>query len=113
VSLLSGGPFTPGNSRVMLVDPATGNSSIFIAYLNSTIDVLFRVKGDGSGQFLVLEFSTSLATGAAGRVKNYDTPVGQVLVDNIRAPSSMALDGTNLYITSRADGTVLVVDIGQ
>ncbi len=115
VTLLTGGPFTPGDSRVMIVDPATGDSNVFIALLSSTIDVLFRVKQNGAGQFLVLEFSANLLGGAAGRVKVYDSPQGQVLVDNLKTPSSMTLDAAtgNLYITDRTDGTVLMANVGQ
>jgi hypothetical protein len=113
VTLLSGFPFTPGDSRVLAVDPATGNSSLFIGFLSSTIDVLYRTLQSGATQFLVLEISTNLLGGGAGRLMNYDTPLGQVLVDNLTTPSSMALDGANLYITDRTDGTVVVVNIGQ
>jgi len=113
VSLLTGFPFTPGDSRVMLIDPTTGTSSVFIGLLSSAIDVLPRTKANGSTEFLVLEYSANMLAGAPGRVKSYDTPIGQVVVDNLTTPSSMVLNGSTLYITDRSEGTVLSVDLGQ
>lgn len=115
VSLLSGAPFVPGASRIMDVDPATGKSSLFIALLSSAIDVLYRTKADGSPQFFVLEYSRNLVGGAPGRVLVYNSPIGQELVGGLDGPTNMALDNSTgtLYITSRTDGTVLQVDVGQ
>jgi hypothetical protein len=122
VSLLSGAPFAPGASRIMAVDPATGNASLFIAVLTSTIDTLFRRRPDGSGQWLALEYSLDLPAGRTppvpGRLLNFEIapgPYNQVLIDNLTSPSAMAFDPStgNLFITDRADGTVLVANIGK
>jgi hypothetical protein len=115
VSLLSGFPFAPGASRIMAVDPATGDSTLFISLLSSAIDVVYRSKSDGSPEFFVLEYSQNLLGGAAGSLRVYDTPVGKELVGGLPGPTSMALDEStgNLYITSRTDGTVLKVNVGM
>jgi len=113
VSLLSGAPFVPGQSRIMAVDPATGNSSVFIAELSSATDVLYRQKADGTSQWLVLQYSKQLLAGAPGNLLSYTSAQGQVLTDNIPSPTSMTLDaGGNLYITDRANGKVLLVHVG-
>jgi hypothetical protein len=113
VSLLSGGPFVSGASRVMEVDPATGAATPFITILTSTIDVLKRVKANNAPQFLVLEYSLALPQGQPGRLLVYDSPAAQILVDSLPSPSAMAFDGTTntLYITSRGNGTVLMMSL--
>jgi hypothetical protein len=113
VSLLSGGPFVSGASRVMEVDPATGAATQFITMLTSTIDVLKRVKANNAAQFLVLEYSLALPQGQPGRLLVYDGSAAQILVESIPSPSAMAFDDTtnNLYITSRGNGTVLMMSL--
>jgi len=115
VSLLSGAPFLPGTSRIMQVDPATGGATTFIAALSSAIDVLYRQKADGSYQFFVLEYSAALGAQAPGRLRVYTSPAGQVLVNGLTTPTSMALDPAtgNLYIVDRSEGTVLQVNAGK
>lgn len=117
VSLLSGAPFVPGASRIVLVDPATGNATTFIAVLSSAIDIQFRIKQDGSGQWFVLEYSNALTANppGPGRLLAYTNPVGQILMSNLKGPTSMVLDGSagTLYLTSRSDGTIVKVNVGQ
>jgi hypothetical protein len=115
VSLLSGGPFVSGASRVMEVDPATGAATQFITLLASSIDVLQRVKANNATQFLVLEYSLALLQGQPGRLMFYDTGVGQIMADNLPTPSAMAFDAatSNLYITSRGNGTVLMINLDK
>ncbi len=115
VSLLSGVPFVEGASRVMEVDPATGAAAPFITLLASTIDVLHRTKANGAWQFLALEYSVALVQGKPGRLLVYDTAAGRIMADNLPTPSAMAFDQStgNLYITSRGDGTVLMINLGN
>ena len=122
VSLLSGAPFAPGASRIMAIDPATGNATVFVAILTSTIDTLFRRRADGSSQWLALEYSLDLPAGrtppVAGRLLSFETATGlynKVVVDNLTSPSAMAVDPStgNLFITDRIEGTVLVANIGK
>jgi hypothetical protein len=115
VSLLSGAPFVPGVSRIVAVDPATGATGLFIGGLASTIAILYRSKADGTSQWFALEYSLALTAGAPGRLLVYNSPQGQTLVDGLVGPSSMALDPTagNLYITTRSDGKVLMLNVGQ
>ena len=117
VTLLSGVPFVPGTSRVMELDPATGNSTLFIAALSSTTDLLFRVRANGRGQWFVLQYSLALSATppAPGRLLVYDTPAAQVLLDGLKTPTGMALDETtgDLYVLDRGDGTVLKVNVGN
>jgi hypothetical protein len=41
--------------------------------------------------------------------------VGKVVVDGLNAPTSLALDSTagKLYISSRTDGKIMQVSVGQ
>jgi hypothetical protein len=116
VSLLAGAPFVPDTSRIVSVDPATGNTQLFIALLSSTIDTLFRVKADGSKQWFALEYSLALTATppAPGQLVVYNSEIGQVFVDNLNTPTSLALDATtgNIFITDRSDGTILVLNGG-
>ncbi|MEO8596893.1 MAG: ScyD/ScyE family protein [Candidatus Solibacter sp.] len=116
VSFLTGFPFTPGDAKVLLVDPATGATAPFISWLNSTIDVAYRPRAAGSRpQFWALEYSTNMLAGAPGRVLQYDSAEGTVLVDGLKGPSSLAIDSTagKLYIASRSEGKIYSVNIGQ
>ena len=115
VSHLTGVPFVPELSRVMIVDPKTGVAGPFITALSSAIDVLFRVRANGTWQFFTLEFSLGLTTGRPGRLRQYESPSGVTLSDALVTPSSMALDPANgnLYITSKAAGNIVFVNVGR
>ena len=109
VTLLTGFPFTPGDSRVMIVDPQTGTTTPFIFGLSSAIDIAYRARPNGDRpQFFVLEYSAALASNQPGRVRVFNSPTGQILASGINGASSLALDTTNnkLYIASRTDGTI-------
>jgi hypothetical protein len=99
----------------MSVDPSTGKSDLFLSLLSSTIDTLYRIKADGSNQWFALQFSKNLGSNAPGSLIVYDSWQGQVLIDNLITPSSMALDSATgkLYITDLGEGTVLVADVGR
>jgi hypothetical protein len=102
VSFLTGFPFVPGNSFVLAVTPATGATEPFIASVTSTVDVLWRPKADGTRQFFTLEFSTNQSANPAppGRLIRYDSPAGQVVAADLRAPVSLAYDADSkdLYV---------------
>jgi hypothetical protein len=118
VSLLSGGPFLPGVSRIKTVDPVTGDQSDFITGLRTAIDVL-PVREHRDIDYLVLENNFAPAppfppTGAG--VKLFETPgssgtlVSGCMLDR---PTSMSLDrksGT-LYVTELLQGTVVKVPL--
>jgi hypothetical protein len=116
VTFLTGFPFSNGDAKVLLVDPATGATAPFISWLNSAIDIVYRPRGAGEHpQFFVLEYSTNFLAGAPGRILDYTQPVGKVVVDGLNAPTSLALDSTagKLYISSRTDGKIMQVSVGQ
>jgi len=117
VTLLSGFPFTPGDSQVVLVDPTTGSIAPFINFQSSVIDIVSRPRSGTRPQFFELEYSANLsaATPAPGRILQYDTPAGTVLADGLNGPTSLALDTTAgmLYVASRTDGTILQINVGQ
>jgi hypothetical protein len=111
VTLLSGAPFVGGQSRVVLVDPATGTQSLFIALLTSAIDVGFVPQPGARPVFYVLQYSSSLATGGPGQLVRYDTTAGRVYVDNLKGPSSMAIDTSTgtVFVAERSAGDILAV----
>src|SRR5581483_3431333 len=111
VTLLSGAPFVSGQSRVILVDPATGSQSFFVALLNSAIDIGYVPQQADRPIFYVLQYSSALAKGGPGQLLRYDTPVGRVYVDNLKGPSSLVADpatGT-VYVSERGGGDVLMI----
>ena len=107
VSLLSGAPFVPGASRVMLVDPKTGDYRELIGSLSSTIDVL--PQGKLVSNLFVLEYSANLNTGAPGRLSVFGFNGKQVLSDSLTTPSSMAIDESrgSIFVSDRMDGTII------
>lgn len=115
VTLLTGFPFTPGQSRVMRVDPLTGESAPFIVGLNSAIDIAVRQVRDARPQFWVLEFSAnqSARPALAGRLLRYDTALGTVVLNDLMTPTSMALDAQSgdLFITEMGPGDIKQVNI--
>ena len=116
VTFLTGFPFSPGDSKVLMLDPATGNSTPFISWVNSTMDIAWRPREAGSRpQFWTVEFSTNMLANAPGRLLQFDTAVPTVIASGLATPTSLALDQANgkLYISTRADGKVLVVDVGK
>ena len=94
VSLLTGFPFPPGNSRVMIVDPAAGTSQQFMFDLNSVTDVLWRPRPNARPQFFVLEFSANQSATPAppGRLLRFDTENATVAAAPLITPVSMAFD---------------------
>ena len=115
VTFLSGFPFTPGDSKVVLVDPATRNVAPFINFQSSIIDIVYRTRSIPQSQFFEVEYSANLSTGQPGRVLQFDSPAGTVLADGLNGPSSLALDTSagTLYIASKTDGTILKINVGQ
>jgi hypothetical protein len=75
VTLLTGFPFTPGNSKVMSVDPATGEAQPFLENLSAAIDIAPRVRFLRTTEFLVLEYSSNFLQGGAGRVRRSRPPL--------------------------------------
>jgi hypothetical protein len=118
VSLLSGGPFLPGVSRVKAVDPVTGDQADFLTGLRTAIDVLPVHEGDDT-DYLVLENNFAPAppfppTGAS--IRRFEMPGGSSAVVSgctMHRPTSMSIDrktGT-VYVTELLLGTVVTVPL--
>lgn len=110
VTLLSGFPFTAGNSKVMAVDPATGQTSVVLDNLTSSIDVAFRTRFFGGVETYVLEFSNDLENHGPGRLRSFANGTSTVVADNLPGPSSMVLDGNTFYIATKA-GIIFTLDV--
>jgi hypothetical protein len=118
VSLLSGGPFIPGLSRVKTVDPVTGAQSDFLTGLRTSIDVLPVVAG-GDTDYLTLQNNFAPAppwppTGAS--VRRFEEAGSSSVVVNgcmLYRPTSMSIDSRTgvLYATELLKGTVVKVPI--
>jgi hypothetical protein len=113
VTLLTGFPFNAGSSRIMSVDPASGNSEVLIPNLSSAIDVVWRNRFPGGVQVYVLEYSTNFLQGAPGRLRRFAGGPAETVVSDLASPVSMALDSTTgtLYIATRANGKIVKVDL--
>jgi len=94
VSFLTGFPFTPGHARVLAVDPDDGTTQPFIFWLTSAVDILWRDIPGRRPQFFVLEFSQNQTAQppAPGRLLQYDSPEGRVVLDDLFGPVSLAYD---------------------
>src|SRR5262249_6161258 len=102
VSFLTGFPFTPGNGRVLVVNPSDRSVNPFIGGLTSVTDVLYRDRPGQRAQFFALEFSTNQSANPAppGRLLRFDTPAAEVVASDLRAPVSLAWDESSksLYV---------------
>jgi hypothetical protein len=113
VSLLSGGPFIPGLSRVKAVDPVTGDQADFLTGLRTAIDV----QPISSGGYLVLENNFAPAppfppSGATVRLFE-DAGASSTVVNGctLYRPTSLSIDpktGVH-YATELLRGTVVRV----
>lgn len=94
VSFLTGVPFTSGYARILAVNPETKAMEPFIFNLTSAVDVFWRDRPGQGPQFFALEFSVAqLATPAGpGRLLRYESPTPQVVLNDLRAPVSLAFD---------------------
>src|SRR5690606_33450697 len=103
-----GFPFAPFVSSVVYVDPATRESHTFIAGLTSAVDIEVMPNPGQRPTFYTLEFSTQFLEGAPGRLMRYDTPQGEVVVDDLATPISMVVDPDtgDIYIAEFATGNV-------
>ncbi len=114
VSLLTGFPFAPGNSRVLAVNP-DGSSELFLAELNSAIDVLYRPRANEAAEFYVLEFSANPLANAPGRLLRYVAGSGreEVIAPLLITPVSMVIDErTNEIYILELRGNVLRLPLG-
>ena len=118
VSLLSGGPFIPGLSRVKTVDPVTGAQSDFLTGLRTSIQSLPIVAG-GDTDYLTLQNNFAPAppwppTGAS--VRRFEEPGSSSVEVNgctLYRPTSMSIDPKTgvLYATELLKGTVVKVPL--
>ncbi|MBY0506559.1 MAG: ScyD/ScyE family protein [Bryobacteraceae bacterium] len=114
VSFLTGVPFSSGYARVLAVNPETKVMEPFIFNLTSAVDVLWRDRPGQRPQFFALEFSVAqLATPAGpGRLLRYDSPAPQVVLNDLRAPVSLAFDpATEELFILELSGRILKVSV--
>lgn len=113
VTLLSGFPFGPGASQIMLVDTKKGTVVPFISGRTTALDIL--PLGPPSGPFLVLEFSSNLLGGGPGSLLRFGSPSAtpDTIVGDLTTPTSMALDPTTneVFITEIGTGRIVVVQL--
>jgi hypothetical protein len=114
VTLFTGFPFFTGNSKIMMVDPVTGQSSVFLDNLTAAIDVAYRTRFFGGVDLYVLEFSANNLMAAPGRLRLFNGGTSTVVADNLAAPSALALDDAagKLYITTKG-GSLLQLDLAR
>lgn len=116
VSLLSGGPFIPGLSRVKAIDPVTGDQADFLTGLRTAIAVQ-PISSGGDTDYLVLENNFAPAPPfppSGATVRLFEDPGSSSTVVNgctLYRPTSLAIDpktGVH-YATELLRGTVVRV----
>ncbi len=108
VPLFTGFPFPPAESVVASVDTRSGARGLFLAGLSSPIDIAQR-EVNGRTQYFVLEFSSDLLGDGAGRLRQYNTGLGDVIADTLVTPTSMAVDPASgeIFVTELGPGRLL------
>jgi hypothetical protein len=117
VTLLTGFPFESGKAEVRKIDLVGGSTTTFISGLTTLIDVNPVKRGSNPDQFLVLEFSTNMLSGAPGRLLLFNTPAGPpaVIASPLISPTSITRDRQtgDVFITQIFTGQVVRVDAAR
>ncbi len=112
VTTLTGFPFPAGSASVLRIDRGNGNAQTLIGGLTSAIDTAPLGAG-ANDPLVVLEFSTNMLQGAAGRVRLV-TPSGTstTIAEGLPTPTSMAVDPTTreIFITHIFPGFITRID---
>jgi hypothetical protein len=110
VSLLSGFPFVPGYASIRVVDPVSRSNQVWIDWLTTATDFATRLTSSGSTQAFVIGFSANLESTppAPGKLWQYDSPQGKVILDDLVTPTGIALDPVTgeIFITELSTGLI-------
>jgi DNA-binding beta-propeller fold protein YncE len=108
VTFLTGAPFTQGDAVVRSVNTTTRQTEPFINGLTTATDLLQRETSAGP-QFFVSEFRSVLfGPPPTGRIVQFDSPEGKVIVDNLQGPTGMAQDPVTgeVFVTEFVAGRI-------
>ena len=112
VTLFTGVPFPPGQSRVEQVDPLTGSHSAFISGLKTAIDIA-PIKEGSETHYLVLQHaSVGPFFGSPGLLLHFETPAGPptVVSNCLTRPTSMVVDEkTGLTYVTELAGRIIEI----
>ncbi len=112
VTLFTGVPFPPGQSRVEQVDPLTGSHSTFISGLKTAIDIA-PIKEGSETHYLVLQHaSVGPFFGSPGLLLHFETPAGPptVVSNCLTRPTSMVVDEkTGLTYVTELAGRIIEI----
>ncbi len=121
VSLLSGGPFIPGLSRVKTVDPVTGTQADFLTGLRTSIQSLPIGAGDDDDDTEYLTLQNNFAPAppwppSGASVRRFEEAGSSSVEVNrcmLYRPTSMSIDPKTgvLYATELLKGTVVKVPL--
>jgi hypothetical protein len=115
VTQLSGFPFIPGFGSVRAVNTTTRAIDPWINWLNSAIDITYRVTAGGVYQFFVLGFSSNMdaTPPGPGQLWLYDSPVGRVVANQLVSPTGMVVDPQtgDIFIAELGPGRITRVRV--
>jgi hypothetical protein len=115
VTQLSGFPFIQGFGSVRAVNTTTRAIDPWINWLNSAIDITYRVTAGGVYQFFVLGFSSAMTATppGPGQLWLYDSPVGRVVADQLVSPVGMVVDPLtgDIFISELGPGRITRVKV--
>jgi hypothetical protein len=113
VSLFTGVPFGPGDSRVVAVDPKTGAQTPFITGLKTAIETL-PIRDGADTDWLVLQHaSEGLFFGSGGSLLRFETPSSAptVIVGGPAEPPFCLTRPTSMTLYQKT-GTLYVTELG-
>ncbi len=112
VTLFTGVPFPPGQSKVEQVDPLTGTHSAFISGLKTAIDV-GPIREGSETHYLVLQHaSVGPFFGSPGLLLHFESPAGPptVVSNCLTRPTSMVVDErTGLTYVTELAGRIIEI----
>jgi hypothetical protein len=115
VTTLTGFPFPAGSARVLNVSTSGGATSTLVSGLTSAIDSA-PLGGGANDPLLVLEFSTNMLAGAAGRLRLV-TAAGEstTLAEGLPTPTSMVVDPVTgeVFVTHIFPGFITRLEAGS
>jgi hypothetical protein len=113
VTFLTGTPYAQGEAVVRSVDSAMRQIRPFINGLTTATDIIYRQTSVGP-QFFVSEYRSALiGVPRSGRVIQFDSPQGRVILDQLDGPTGLVQDPatSDVFVTEFGAGRITQIKL--